>query len=111
MGDEFGQICFGGDGGPEAGAFGGGLLDGFDDGREGVPEDHRPPGAEKIEVAVAVLVEEIRAFGVGEKGRVAANGAECAGRRVDASGKEFFRALLQVTRTGEATGHTFSIGG
>ncbi len=111
VGDEIGEVGFGGDGGSEAGAFGGGLLDGFDDGREGVAEDHGTPGAEEVEVAVAVFVEEICAFGVGEEGWISAYGAEGADWRVDSAGEEFFGALLQMTRAGEATGHEISIGG
>jgi len=76
--DEFGQICFGGDGGSKAGAFGSGLLDGFDYGGKGVAEDHWAPGAEQIEVSVAVFVVEVGAFGVGKEGRVSAYGAEGA---------------------------------
>ena len=94
MADEFGEVSFGGDGGSEAGAFGGSLLDGFDDGREGVAEDHGSPGAEEIEVAVAVFVVEPGAFGSGEKGRLSANGAEGADGGVDASGEELFGPLL-----------------
>ena len=109
--DELSEVGFGGDGGSEAGAFGGGLLDGLDDGREGVAEDHGAPGAEEVEVAVAVFVEEVCAFGVGEEWRVAAYGAEGADGRVDSAGEEFFGALLQVAGAGEGAGHVFSIGG
>ena len=109
--DEFGEVGFGGDGGSEAGAFGGGLLDGFDDRREGVAEDHGPPGAEEVEVAVAVRVAEVGALGVGEERGIAADGAKGAYGRVDSAGEEVFGALLQVARTGEAASHAFSIGG
>jgi len=109
--DEFGEIGFGGDGGPEAGPFGGGVLDGLDDGREGVAEDHGPPGAEEVEVAVAVFVEEVGALGVGDEWRIAAYGAEGADGRIHSAGKEFFSALLQVIGAGEAASHSFSIGG
>ena len=99
--DQFGEVSLGRDGGSEACALGCGLLDGFDDGRKGVAEDHGAPGAKEVEVTVAVFVEEIGAFGVREEGRVAAYGAEGSDGRVDASGKEFFGALLQVTGAGE----------
>ena len=102
--DELGEVGFGGDGGSEAGAFGCGLLDGLDDGREGVAEDHGAPGAEEVEVAVAVRVEEVGPFGVSHERRVAADGAEGADGRVDSAGKEFFGAL-QVAGAGEAAGH------
>ncbi len=89
--NELGQVGLGGGGGSEAGAAGRGLLDGLDDRREGVAEDHRAPGAEEVEVAVAVLVVEIGAFGMGEEGRIAADGAKGADGRVDSAGKEVFR--------------------
>ncbi len=37
-------------------AVGGGPLHGLDDGRVGVAEDHRPPRAHQVDVAVAVGV-------------------------------------------------------
>jgi hypothetical protein len=55
-----------------------------------VAEDHGSPGAEEIEVAVAVGVEEVGAPGMGEEGRVTSYSAEGADRRVNASGEEFF---------------------
>ena len=45
---------------------------------KGVAEDHGAPGAEEIEVAVAVFVVEVCAFGVSEEGRVSAYGTEGA---------------------------------
>jgi len=59
-----------------------------------VAEDHGTPGTEEVEVAVAVRVEEVGSFSVGEEGRVAAYGTECPHGRVDASGEEFFGAEL-----------------
>ena len=74
----------------------GGLLDSLDDGREGVAEDHRSPGAEVVDVAVAVRVPEICALGAHYEGGIAADGAEGADGRVDAAGEELFCALLQL---------------
>jgi hypothetical protein len=45
-----------------------------------VAEDHGTPGAEEIEVTVAVFVVKICTSGVGEEGRVAAYGAKSADR-------------------------------
>jgi hypothetical protein len=59
-------------------------------------EDHWAPGAEEVEVTVTVLVEEPRAFGVGDEGWVAADGAEGADGRVDSAGEEGFGALLKL---------------
>ena len=63
-------------------------------------EDHGAPGAEEVEVAVAIFVKEVGPLGVSHERRVAAYGAEGADRRVDSSGKEFFGALLQVMGAG-----------
>src|SRR5207253_10729666 len=83
------------------------LLDGFDDRREGVAEDHGTPGAEEVEVAVAVGVEEICALGVGHERRIAAYCAKGPHGRVDASGEESFGTKLQLAGTGEAARHGF----
>ena len=108
-GDQFGEVGFGGDGGSEARATGGRLLDGLDHGREGVAEDHGPPGAEEVEVAVAVDVVEVGSFGVADERRVTADGAEGPDGRVDASGKKQFGTKLQVARVSEVAGHGLSI--
>src|SRR5271170_4637848 len=105
VGDELGQVGFGGDGSSEAGSFGDSLLNGLDDGREGVAEDHRPPGAEEVEIAVVVFVVEPGAFGSGEERWVSANGSEGADGGVYPAGEVFFGALLQMTGTGEAARH------
>ena len=107
VGDAFGEVGFGGDGGPEAGSSGGGLLDGFDDGGEGVAEDHGAPGAEEVEVAVAVDVVEVGSAGRGSmKGGVSAYGAEGSDGGVDASGKEGFGAELELAGAGLGAGHS-----
>ncbi len=59
--DAFGEVGLGSGGGSEAGGVGGGALNGFDDGRKGVAEDHGTPGAEVVDVAVAVGVGEVGA--------------------------------------------------
>jgi hypothetical protein len=77
-----------------------------------VAEDHRAPGAEEVEVAVAVFVEEECALGVSDERGIAAYGTEGPYGRVDASRKEFLGALLQVAGASEGARHLFhSIGG
>jgi hypothetical protein len=75
-----------------------------------VAEDHGAPGAEEVEVTVAIGVEEIGTLGVGDEGWVAAYGTEGSNGRVDASGKKLFGALLQMAGAIEAAGHASSIG-
>ena len=57
-------------------------------------KDHGTPGAEEVDVAVAVHIEEVRAASRGDEGRMSANGAEGADGRVDSAGKELFGAAL-----------------
>ncbi len=73
-----GEIGLGGRGGAEAGRVACRALDGFNHGREGVAQDHGAPGAEVVDVAIAVGVDEIGALGALNEGRSAANGAEGA---------------------------------
>ena len=54
----------------------------------GVAEDHRAPGADVVDVAVAVEVEEIRPLGPVDEDRLAADAAEGPGRAVHAAGHE-----------------------
>jgi len=78
----------------------GGALDGLDHGREGVAEDHGAPGAEVVDVAVAVGVVEISALGALEEGGMAANGAESPHGRIDAAGNVSQRLREQLFRFG-----------
>jgi hypothetical protein len=70
-----------------------------------VAEDHGSPGAEEVEVAVAVGVVEVGAVGVVDEGRVAADGAEGADGGVNAAGEELFGALLELVGAGEGAWH------
>ena len=74
-----------------------------DDARVAVAEDQRPPRADVVEVAVAVDVEEVRPLAAGDEQRLAADGAERAGRAVDAAGDE-------LAGTGEGGGTLGAIG-
>src|SRR5262245_46430177 len=60
-----------------------------------VSEDERPPGADVIDVALAVGVPEVRTLAAREEARRAADGAERAHRRVDTSGNDGLRLLEQ----------------
>ena len=60
--------------------------------RVGVPEDHRPPGADVIEVAIAVDIDEVGPFGMIDEDRLAPHPAERPGRAVHAPGDKLFRA-------------------
>ena len=55
-------------------------------------ENHRSPGKDVIEVAVAVEIEEIGPFGPIDENRLAADAAKRPGGTVDAAGHEFFRS-------------------
>jgi hypothetical protein len=65
-----------------------------------VAEDHGTPGAEVVDVAIAVGIFKECAFGALDKGRIAADGAKGADGRVDSAGKEALGASLQRVRFG-----------
>ncbi len=88
--DQLGQFVFGQGGRPEAGAAPQGRLDGRDDRRMAVAQDHRPPRADVVDVAVAVDVEEIGPFGAVEEDRLAADAAERPGGAIHPAGHELF---------------------
>ena len=68
--------------------------DRFHDRRMRVAEDGRPPGADVVEIALAVGIPQVGAFAARDEARRAADGSKRAHRGVDAGGN---RAL----RTGE----------
>ncbi len=103
-GDALGEIGLRCRGGAEAGRVARGALNGFDNRRERVAQNHRSPGAEVVDVAIAVGVVEGCALGALDEGRRAADGAKGADRRVDAAGEEALGALLQDLGSG-ANGH------
>jgi hypothetical protein len=76
-----------------------------------VSQYHRSPGAEEVEITIAIGVEEIRARGMGHEGGIAAYGAKGTHGRVNAAGEKSFGTKLQVAGPGEAAAHAFSIGG
>ena len=98
--DALGEIGLGGGGRAKAGRVARRALDRLDDGRKRVAQNHRAPGAEVVDVSIAVGVVEICALGALDEGRRSADGAKGAHRRVDAAGKEALGALLQRLRNG-----------
>ena len=70
-------------------------------------ENHRPPGSEEVEIAVAIGVEEISPFGVSYKWRLATDCAKRPHRRIDAPGEKFFGTLLQMTGLAMRMRHLF----
>ena len=82
--------------GSEAGTACRRLADGFDDRREGVAKDHGAPGAEAVEVFVAVGVPQVGAEGALDERRIAADRAKRPYRRVHAAGQQCSRPLLQL---------------
>ena len=73
----------------EAGAVFGGGLDGGNDFRMRVAENGRSPGADVVDVFVAIHVPDARALGFVDEERLAADGAEGADGRVHAAGNVF----------------------
>ena len=105
--DALGEIGLGGGGCAEAGGVARRALDGLDDRRKGVAEDHRTPGAEVVDIAIAVGVDEVGALGALDEWRRAAHGAKGPHRRVDAAGKEALGAFLERLGTGVLWGVNF----
>ena len=67
-------------------------------------EDHRTPGAEVVDVAVAIGVGEPGTLGALNEGRFAAYGAKGANGRVDSAGEKALRTLLQGLGAGAGLG-------
>jgi len=82
----FGQFDFALGGGAKRKAVKRGFLHRFEHGRVAVAQDHRAPGADVVDVFLAVGVPEISALGALHKAGCAAHGAEGAHRRVDPTG-------------------------
>ena len=69
-----------------------GRCDRREHARMAVAQDHRPPGADVVDVAVAVDVEQIGALAALEEDRLAADAAEGPGRAVHAAGHQLLGA-------------------
>ena len=70
-----------------------------------VAEDQRPPGADVVDVAVAVGVPHVRAQAADQKRRRAADRTEGADRRIDSAGNELLSAGLQCAGFVKTAGH------
>ena len=78
------------------------LGDGVDDGRVGVAEDHRPPRADQVDVAVAVGVGQPAAVRLGDEARGAADRGEGSHRGVHPAGDDLAGVLEQLRRGAHA---------
>jgi len=91
---------------PEAGPVAQGLLDRGEHRRVGVPENHRSPRADVIDVGVAVCVPDPAAAGALQEQRISANGTPRPHRAVDAAwyqlGGPLEKPLGQVACGGHA---------
>ena len=90
--DQFGQFAFGLGRRAEARSPGRGRLHRLDHLRMGMAQDHRPPGADVVDVAIAIDVEQIGPFAAGEEDRLAADSAKRPGRAIDAAGYQLLGA-------------------
>jgi hypothetical protein len=79
----------------ESQAIRGGALHGLHHLRMRVPEDQRAPGHAVVEIAVAVLVDDVRAARFLEEHGCAAHLAEGAHRARNARGNQRFGARIQ----------------
>ena len=86
--DRFGELHFALGRRTEGEAFQHGALHGLDHRRVAMPQDHRPPRADVVDVALAVGIPEVRALGALHETGGAADGAEGAHRRIHAAGNE-----------------------
>src|SRR6185312_15751845 len=92
------ELRLGSSAGAKAGAALGGLLNGLHRGRKRMAQQHRPPGTEEVDVAVAVGVRKPGATGAGDKWWMTADSAKCADGRVDATGQQLLGAFLKHFR-------------
>jgi len=102
--DALGEVRLGGCGCAKTGGAVRGALDGLDDRGEGVAENHGAPGAEVVNVSVAVGVGEVGALRALDEGRRAAYCAKGPDRGVDAAGEEMLGALLEGLGAGAVLG-------
>ena len=84
--DQLGQLRLGGARRTEGQAARGGLLNGLHDLRVRVAQNRRAPGADQVNVLVAVRVVQVGALSLRRKRRSAAHGVEGAHRGVHAAG-------------------------
>ena len=93
--DAFGEIGFCRGRSAKTGGVAGRALNGIDGGREGVTEDHGAPGAEVVDVAIAVGIGKPGALCAREERRRSAHSAEGAHGRVHTAGEKALCTLLK----------------
>jgi hypothetical protein len=93
--DGFGQLDFRLGGSPEAGADPERAFERREDLRMAVSQQQRSPGADVIDILVAVHVEDVGALAARDERRIAADGAECPHGRVDPAGNDLHRPAKQ----------------
>ena len=71
----------------------------------GMTQDHRPPGTEIIQVAIAIGVPQIRSLGSLQERRISTHRAKGAHRRIYASWQIALRAPLQFSGKTQFSGH------
>ena len=91
--DQPSQVHLARRGRPEAATLGGGGLHGGHHLRMGVPQDHRTPRADVVDVGVAVHVVHPRALGALDEGRLQVDRLVRPHRAVDAAGDDLLRLL------------------
>jgi hypothetical protein len=93
-----GQVGFAGMAGAKAGASSGGLANRFHHRRKGMAQNHRAPGTEAVQVAVAVYVPQVGSLGPRHERRVAAYGAKGTHGGIHSARQQPGCARLQLTR-------------
>src|SRR3546814_14440145 len=73
--------------------------------------DHRSPGADVVDVTLALGIDKVRAIRGSNEAWRAADGAKCANRRIDAAGNGFLRAFAQRCGTRHVAGDCESADG
>ena len=102
---DFGEIGLGRCGSAETGAVSRGLSDRFDHRGGGVSQDQWAPGADIINVVVAVGVPDVRTLPPNNEGRIAAHCTKCAYGRIDAAWNHLLGTPLEPARLVKLAGH------
>ena len=104
IGDLLGKLDLGGGWGAVGGAAPRRLDQRGEDRGVGVAEDQRPPGADPVEVAVAVDIDQLTALTALDEDRLAADLAHRPDGGVDAAREDLQRSLIQLRRCGQKAG-------
>src|SRR5690349_20894396 len=110
LADGFRQLDFALGGRAEAGAGCERFARCLHDGRMRVAQQQRSPGADVIDILVAVRIEDVRALAARDEQRRSADAAESSHRRIDAArdvllgpAEKFFGSLARHARTRQGT--------